>query len=59
MAGAFEDEEKRKEFREELESLQEELRNYNRMLAQLADVEDLTDLEITEESGNAPVGAQT
>lgn len=59
LAGAFEDEEKRKEFREELESLQEELRNYNRMLAQLADVEDLTDLEITEESGNAPVGAQT
>ena len=58
LAGAFEDEEKRKEFREELQSLQEELRNYNRMLAQLAEVEDLTDLEITEEIRNDTVGAQ-
>ena len=59
LAGAFGEEEKRREFREELESLQEELRNYNRMLAQLADVEDLTDLEIAEESGNDSAGAQT
>lgn len=49
LAGAFDDEAKRKEFREELESLQEELRNYNRMLAEVAGVEDLTDLELTEE----------
>ena len=35
LAGAFDDEAKRKEFREELESLQEELRNYNRMLAEV------------------------
>ena len=49
LAGAFLDEAKRMEFREELESLQEELRNYNRMLAEVAGVEDLTDLELTEE----------
>ena len=40
-----------------MESLQEELRSYNRMLASIAGVEDLTDLEITEESGNDPVNA--
>lgn len=45
VAGAFEQEGKREEFRRELESLQEELRNYNRMLADIAGVEDLTDLE--------------
>lgn len=45
LAGAFSDEGKRKEFREELAALQEELRNYNRMLAEVAGVEDLTDLE--------------
>ena len=44
MAGAFDDESKQKEFREELAALQDELRNYNRMLAKIADVEDLTDL---------------
>ena len=49
LAGAFGDEAKRLGFREELESLQEELRNYNRMLAEVAGVEDLTDLELTEE----------
>ncbi len=48
LAGAFDEETKRKEFREELEALQEELRNYNRMLAKIADVEDLTDLEQAE-----------
>ena len=45
LAGAFDDEAKRDEFREELAALQDELRNYNRMLAEIAGVEDLTDLE--------------
>ena len=47
LAGAFERESKRKEFRGELEILQSELRNYNSMLAEIAGVEDLTDLERT------------
>ena len=47
LACAFSHESKRKEFREELEALQEELRNYNRVLAEIAGVEDLTDLERT------------
>ena len=46
LAGAFDHESKRKEFREELEVLQSELRNYNSMLAKIADVENLTDLEL-------------
>ena len=33
------------EFRQELIALQEDLRNYNRLLANIAGVEDLTDLE--------------
>ena len=45
LAGAFDDETKRREFREDLKSLQEELRNYNRMLSEIVGVEDLTDLE--------------
>ena len=45
LAGAFDNEAKRSEFREELAALQEDLRNYNRMLAEIAGVEDLTDLE--------------
>ena len=45
LAGAFDDESHRKKFREELQALQGELRNYNRMLAEIASVEDLTDLE--------------
>ena len=45
LAGAFGHEVKRMQFREDLESLQVELRNYNRMLAEIASVEDLTDLE--------------
>ena len=45
LAGAFDDEGKCREFRKEFASLQEELRNYNRMLAEIAGVEDLTDLE--------------
>ncbi len=48
LAGAFDDDDKRREFRQELASLQEELRNYNRMLADIAGVEDLTDLEQVE-----------
>ncbi len=49
LADAFQEECKRKEFREELETLQEDLRNYNRMLAKIAEVEDLTDLEKVEQ----------
>ena len=45
LAGAFDDADKCIEFRQELAALQEELRNYNRMLAEIAGVEDLTDLE--------------
>ena len=45
LAGAFDDADKCIEFRQELAVLQEELRNYNRMLAEIAGVEDLTDLE--------------
>jgi len=45
LADAFRDENKRVEFRRELKNLQEDLRNYSHMLAELADVEDLTDLE--------------
>ena len=45
LAGAFHTEEGRAEFRAELETLQADLRNYNRMLADIAGVEDLTDLE--------------
>ena len=45
LRGAFCDEAKRKEFREELAVLQGELCKYNRMLAEIAGVEDLTDLE--------------
>ena len=47
LAGAFNDEAKCGEFRRELAALQNELRNYNRLLAGVAGVEDLTDLERT------------
>ena len=47
LAGAFDRKSKRKEFRRELEILQSELRNYNSLLADIAGVEDLTDLERT------------
>ena len=49
LSGAFDDAEKRKEFRGEMEHLQANLRNYNRLLAEIAGVEDLTDLERLEE----------
>ena len=45
LSGAFEDAGKREKFREELAALQEDLCNYNRLLAEIAGVEDLTDLE--------------
>ena len=45
LTGAFADESKLAEFRNELRFLQVDLRNYNRMLAAIAGVEDLTDLE--------------
>ena len=45
LAGDLADEDIRNEFRHELATLQDDLRNYNRMLAGIAGVEDLTDLE--------------
>ena len=48
LSGAFEDAARRQEFRSELEALQVELRNYNRLLADIAGVEDLTNLEQVE-----------
>jgi hypothetical protein len=44
LAGALNDA-NRGEFREELAGLQTDLRNYTRLLGDLAEVEDLTDLE--------------
>ena len=48
LEDAFEQESERVVFREELASLQVELRKCSRMLAGIAEVEDLTDLEATE-----------
>ena len=45
IAGAFEDEGQRAQFRAELEELQSLLRTYTKMLADMAGVEDLTELE--------------
>lgn len=45
IAGAFSDPEKCKEFRRELEALQIDLKKYTKMLADMAGVEDLTELE--------------
>ena len=45
LAGALEDPKGRDQFRDELRTLQSDLRNYNRLLAEIAGVEDLTDLE--------------
>ena len=47
LGGAFDHEVKRLQFREELEGLQVDLRNYNRLLAEIASVEDLTGLQGT------------
>ena len=45
LSGSFKKPRGRKEFRDELATLRQSLRNYNRMLAEIADIEDLTDLE--------------
>lgn len=45
VQGAFEDDGQCKSFREELAELQTELRKYTKMLADMAEVEDLTELE--------------
>ena len=45
LLGAFEDEAARREFRGDLQGLLTDMRNCNRMLAEVAGVEDLTDLE--------------
>ena len=45
LAGVFDDPEQCKKFRTELEKLQVKLRNYTKMLADMAGVEDLTALE--------------
>ena len=50
LAGGFAEAAKRNEFRKDLMVLQEDLNNYNRMLASIADVEDLNDLERQEKS---------
>lgn len=42
--GSFSDANKRVEFRQELRFLQNQLRSYTQVLAELADVEDLTDI---------------
>ena len=47
LAGAFQNAERCREFREELAALQPRLRDYTRALADMAQVEDLTALEET------------
>lgn len=47
LSGAFENDEECNKFRNELAELQDKLRNYTKMLAQMADVEDLTEMENT------------
>lgn len=46
LAGAFSDARRCQEFRRELAAIQEQLRNYTKMLADMANVEDLTKLEV-------------
>ena len=53
LTGALGDPEKRIEFRRDLEALQSDLRNYSRLLAQIAAVEDLTDLTMRPDAGDA------
>ena len=45
LAGAFEGLEKRRQFRSELRPLQDKIRIYTKMLAEMAEVEDLTTIE--------------
>ena len=47
LADGFSDSAMKKQFRDELKVLQTDLRNYNRLLADIAGVEDLTELEAT------------
>ena len=54
LQGAFDDNVKQAEFRKELRELQIQLRNYNRLLADIAGVEDLTDLENKHEREDVP-----
>ena len=54
LAGAFNDPARCTEFRQELVELQADLRNYNRLLASIAGVEDLTDLEPLENENDEP-----
>ena len=49
QSGAFDDKNKRLEFRRDLEALLVNLCDYSRLLAKIAGVEDLTDLETTED----------
>ena len=46
--GAFQINDRKKEFRSELMRLQIQLRQYTKLLADLADVEDMTDIEVEE-----------
>ncbi len=45
LSGCFDDTDKCKLFRDELSQLQEKLRTYTKMLAEMASVEDLSELE--------------
>lgn len=45
LAGAFDDAARCEEFRDELSAIQTQLRRYTKMLADMANVEDLTNLE--------------
>ena len=45
LAGAFDDQSRCQDFRGELSQLQQQLRRYTKMLADMANVEDLTELE--------------
>jgi len=49
--GAFDDPLQCQQFREQLIELQNQLKHYSRLLADLADVEDLTELDIGREAG--------
>jgi len=46
LGGKFEDATQRAEFREDLRALQVKIRNYTKLLSEIADVEDLTMLEV-------------
>jgi len=46
LAGAFGDTERKNQFRTELVSVQKDLRNYTRLLAEVAQVEDLTGIDL-------------